>query len=269
MLHVVCVGVNHYIDPDISNLRCARADAESFAALIRMRVGEEEHRVQLFLDDDATRKQVTIAVGEDLPRVVEPDDVVLLYFACHGSREKVSPPDKESLYLALHDTEYERIFATGIDMDLDVSRWLERLRKAKLVILILDACFSGRAGGRTFKGPHLKASKVYRSTDRLSIKNLDLGQGQVILTAAREDQVAREDDVRGHGIFTYHLLDILKRAPVEQATISVAILYDEVVRAVRRDTGGRQVPMLNGNNAAAALPLFGRADTAPMKSSMA
>ena len=257
MLHAVCVGVNEYVDMDILNLRFARADAEAFADLLETRIRPEERRVHRLMDKDATLEQVMIAVGEDLPRVIEADDIVLLYFACHGSREKVSPPDKESLYLALHNTQYERIYATGIDMELGVVQWFKRLNGARLVILILDACFSGRAGGRTFKGPRLRESKVYRSTERLSLKDLELGEGQMILTAARDNQVAQEDDARGHGVFTYHLLNVLTRAPVEQATISVASLYDEVAKAVRRETAGHQVPMLNGSLAAAALPLFG------------
>ena len=37
-------------------------------------------------------------------------------------------------------------------MERDLRRWFQRLGKAQIVILLLDTCFSGRTGGRTFEG---------------------------------------------------------------------------------------------------------------------
>jgi uncharacterized caspase-like protein len=262
MLHAVLVGVNEYADQDIPNLKCARADAERFASLLERRIQPGERSVRRLTDKEATLENVKIAIGEDLARAVKPDDMVLLYFACHGSREMIDAPDKLALYLALHNTQYDRIYATSVDMVRDIQTWIHRLSRAKLTVLILDACFSGEAGGRTFKSP--RAPKIYRGADPVSLKTIDFGTGTMILSAAQGQQVAREDEKRGHGVFTYHLLNVLRRAPTEErASISAAMLYDELTRAVRRDTYGRQVPTLKCELVAAELPLLGPDDDDP------
>ncbi|AUX41098.1 uncharacterized protein SOCE26_025030 [Sorangium cellulosum] len=253
MLHAVSVGVNTYADPRVLNLSCARQDAEAFARLIEQRVAPEERAVRLLVDEEATRENVQVAIGEDLSRAVGPEDVVLLYFACHGSPEMRASKDERSLYLILHDTQYPRIYATGVDMEIDVMRWMHRLGDARLVVLFIDACFSGRAGGRTFKGP--LAAKTYRSEPRkVSLKDLALGSGRLIITAADEDQVAMEEPGLGHGVFTYHLLRALQPTAAEPATIKVGVLYETVATAVAQATDGRQVPILNGQSRMAALP---------------
>lgn len=255
MLHAVFVGVNHYKDPDIPDLRFARADAERFADLFETRIEPKERRVLRLLDGDATLKQVKTTLGEELPRVVKQGDIAFVYFACHGSREKLSAPDKNSAYLAVHDAEFDAVFATGIEMAHEMTRWMRRLKDARLTVLVLDACFSGYIGGRTFKGP--RWPKPTRGDSLVSLKNLDLGEGCMTISAAGEWQLAREEDALGHGLFTYHLLNVLSRPPTDSPTISGAALYAEVAASVKRATGGKQVPVLSGKFAAAELPLLG------------
>jgi uncharacterized caspase-like protein len=261
MLHAVLVGVNEYADQDIPNLKCARADAERFANLLERRIQPRERSVRRLIDKEATLENVKIAIGEDMARAVQQDDMALLYFACHGSREMVDGPDNEALYLALHNTQYDRIYATSVDMVHDIRTWIHRLSRAKLTVLIFDACFSGEAGGRTFKSP--RPPKVHRGTEPLSLETIDFGMGTLILSAAQSQQVAREDETRGHGIFTYHLLNVLRRAPAERASISAPVLYDEVTRAVRQETRGRQVPTFKCEIVGAELPLLGPDDDDP------
>jgi uncharacterized caspase-like protein len=261
MLHAVIVGVDEYDDAEIPPLSCARRDAETLAGLLSSRIKQDELRMKVLVDKKATRSNVVSAIGEDLPRAVGHDDIVLLYFACHGSPEKELPPDDVSMYLVLHDTDYRRIYSTGIDMERDVLRWMERLRKPKLVLLLLDACFSGRAGGRTLEGPILKASRKepgYRGDDdRISLKDLDLGKGRAIIAGADDTQVALEDTSLGHGVFTYHVLKTLRATRHGARTIPVADLYREVDQAVRLATGGIQEPVFNGRLVHGSFPLLG------------
>src|SRR5690349_5714523 len=117
MLRAVLVGIDRYRDPFIPSLTRARADAEALAELPQRRIRPDERRVRLLVDEDATQRSIDVAINEDLHRSVEPGDVVLLYFACHGSPERRAAKDKRSRHLIAHDTEYGRIFATGIDME--------------------------------------------------------------------------------------------------------------------------------------------------------
>jgi uncharacterized caspase-like protein len=247
MLHAVVIGIDRYQDGVIPTLSWARADAQAIAGALE-HIREDERRVHLLVDEQATRRSIMEAVGEDVHRAVEPGDVVLIYFAGHGSPERRGARDRRSRYLIPHDTDFRRIYATAIDMERDVHTWLERLPEAKLVVIVLDACFSGAAGGRTFTGPLLADSRTHPGylddSEPVSLKLLDLGRGRVILCAADDDQLAREDAALGHGLFTHHLLQSLAR-PRTGATVDVGELYQEVSTAVSEATRGRQEPVIS------------------------
>ncbi len=222
-------------------------------ARVLERVAPEERCVQMLLDREATLRSVEKRVDE-LCRNVSDGDVVLIYMASHGIPERRTPAVLPSAFLALHDTEYAYICATGLDLELRISDWTSRLEEASVVAVILDTCFSGATGGRTF------ARRVMSGEPppRVSLRGLDLGRGSVILTAADEGQVARESETLGHGLFTYYLLEALQPPPGGPATVGVGSLYERVARAVSEATGGQQRPILNGRSNLATLPLFPR-----------
>ena len=248
MLRSVLVGIDVYQDPFIPGLSRARADAEALARLLEQRIRPDERSVLLLVDQDATQRRIDVAINETLHRSVNPGDVVLLYFACHGSPERRAAKDKRSRHLIAHDTEYGRIFATGIDMERDIPAWFERLEEAKLVVLLLDTCFSGAVGGRTFMGPTLRANpRVEGSLSEpqpASIKDLDLGRGRVILCACDDDQLAREDPALGHGVFTHHLLQGLTRDRDASPTVDLVDLYQQVAKGVSSATQDKQQPVI-------------------------
>jgi uncharacterized caspase-like protein len=257
MLYAILVGINKYKDPDIRNLTYACADAKALGKLIEESIHPTERQVRLLLDEEATKRNLMVAIGEELPRLATSrEDVILLYFAGHGSPETDNSPDEVSRYLVLHETEYGNIYSTGIDMERELPRWFERIINPKLVILFIDACFSGRVGGRTFEGPTFSRIRT-KFRGPISLKTLDLGEGRLMISACDDNQVAREDGILGHGIFTYHLIETLKQ-PSTRDTISVLALYDKVAQAVRSNTNGRQVPIINGRSRFAQLPSFGK-----------
>ncbi|WP_437928348.1 caspase family protein [Sorangium sp. So ce291] len=262
MLHAVVVGIDLYVDPFVPRLRCAAKDAQTLAGLIEERIERSERKVRLLLDTEATRRNIMAAIGDDLHRDLEQGDIVVLYFACHGSPERRAARDRQSRYLIPHDAEYGRIHSTGIDLERDVVVWLDRLSDAGLVVLFLDACFSGAAGGRTFMGPALASTpslpKYLDDPRPISLKKLHLGRGRVVLCAADDNQLAREDPALGHGVFTHELVQALKRPRGERTTVGLTELYDEVERGVRQATDGAQEPVisiLSGRRA--SLPCLG------------
>jgi uncharacterized caspase-like protein len=108
----------------------------------------------------------------DLERLLRPGaDIALLYYAGHGVQRN------NDLALATSDgTPY----SPGVSMS-EVMGAIADATVLREVIIILDCCFSGAAGGV----PHL-------STDVAALR-----PGISILTAARADQVAVEDQQRG------------------------------------------------------------------------
>jgi uncharacterized caspase-like protein len=259
MLHAILVGINKYKDPNIRDLSFARNDAEVFGKLLEERIHPSERKIRLLLDQDATKRKIMTSIGEDLPRSVGKDDVVLLYFSGHGSPETDGSPDEISRYLITHDTEYENIYATGIDMERELPRWFERINESKLILMFVDSCFSGRAGGRTFEGPNLNAKRSsFRDVSPVKLSELDLGEGRLMIAACDDDQVAREMGELKHGVFTYYLLQKLQQPVSSEKTISLNGLYDDVAESVKKHTNGRQIPIINGRSRVARFPLLGK-----------
>ena len=263
MLRGIIVGIDRYSDPHIPHLSCAVSDAQGVYKVLCDAIRADELSLTLLTNELASRTAIMHHVGEELARDSAQDDMVLLYFAGHGSPETPGDIDTSSRYLVPYDTQYDRIYSTGIDMEADVSRWCDRVR-AKVKLVLIDACFSGRAGGRTFRGPRLAAvQRTWRGP--LSLRPLDLGAGTVLISACGEDQVAREDPSLGHGIFTYHLIRLLQPRNRTQQKISIYTLYAEVATSVRTATDGAQIPVIAGRSADVRLPVLSAPPTGALE----
>src|SRR5690242_9909449 len=99
MIHAIVCGINSYRDRDIGTLRHACADATAFARLLGDGIEVQDRNITLLLDHEATKRGLMVAIGEDLHRRSKADDVVLLYFACHGSSETQNSLDDVTRYL--------------------------------------------------------------------------------------------------------------------------------------------------------------------------
>jgi uncharacterized caspase-like protein len=248
----VVVGIDEYSDPRIPRLQSARADAQAVASLLRDHIAPKDRDVQTLIDKAASRAAIVKAIGEALPRKHSREDLVVVYFAGHGSPEQKEPPDRISRYLVASDTEYDQIFATGIGLETDLVSLLER-QLSERVVVILDACFSGRAGGRSIFGPHLASRAQFRAL--LKLRDLDLGYGRAILAACRDDELARES--ADHGLFTRSFMEVLSE-PSKSSTIGLGELYHSVFDKVTLASSGSQHPVLKGTLEGMRLPRFGR-----------
>ncbi|MEO3863319.1 caspase family protein [Acrocarpospora sp. B8E8] len=252
MLHAVLVGIDRYRDRRIRNLRFARSDAEAVARLLT-RVDPAERDIRLLLDEEATKHAIMTEIGVRLRGQAGPDDVVLIYFAGHGSPEQGQRPDDVARYLVTHDTEKSNIYATAIDFDNEINRWFERIDRPKLVLMLIDSCFSGGAGGRTFMGPELQHRRAgSRAPISLSLKDLDLGEGKLIITACGEDERAEESPAVGGGVFTHFL--IKGPAAAGENTVGLHSLYEQVARSVRDWSRKNQNPIIYGRSSYARFP---------------
>jgi uncharacterized caspase-like protein len=253
-LHAVLIGIDSYADGSIPALRFAGADARAFGTLLTDSALGADVTVHTLLDGDATRVNVLQLVGVEVAQQVKPEDIFLFFFAGHGSPEIYPGLDKLSRFLVCADTRAESLLPGAIDVKSDLARVAARIQ-ARLVLFIIDACFSGYGGGRGICGPQLaEQRRRHRPSGRLA--DLSLGSGSIFLTACGNDEVAAESDALGHGIFTYYILQQLNGSGAP-STIGLPTLYDLVYRQVHGYTAGRQNPMLWGNVKGASLPRLG------------
>jgi hypothetical protein len=253
------VGVSTYRERSIPSLAFAREDAVAIRDYYRGIGVPAEQMIEL-LDENATLANIKRSLGTELVRRANnPDDTVLIYFAGHGQMEadrSSADADGYSKYLLPHDANPADLFGSALSME-ELSRILQRLRSERVVLLI-DSCFSGAAGGRTPYEPNASSRGVI--TEEFLSRIASAGTGRVILTASGSREVAQESERMGHGIFTYFLLEGLRGAADldRDGRIDVDEIYRFVSQKVSAATHGRQNPMRKSPNLTGSLIVGGR-----------
>ena len=240
----IIVGISEYEDARL-NLTWANRDAQKLYELIQTPAGGgfEPERIELLIDGKATTAAVTRALRSFLKKPAR-EDVVLLYFACHGTPDL----DRPSItYLLTHDTDPDDVSGTALPMrEIDIS--LRENLLAEKVVIIADTCHSasiGNAGGRRDAGNDAGAINAYLE------KVSEARDGVALLTSAESNETAREGTQwgKGHGVFTYFLLRGLQGEAdgygrPKDGVVSVGELFDYVRDNVKRATDDQQHPAI-------------------------
>ena len=247
----VVVGVGRYESPDIPRLRYTVPDAEAIYDVLTGPGGFKKEHVLLLTDKTdkkPTYRNLKWALGTFLARSAKKDDTVLIFFAGHGAPEvdqRGVERDGFSKYLVPSDAEPDDLYSTALPMD-ELQTIFGRI-EAERVVVFLDACYSGAAGGRTF------ASKKTRSghVDEAFLERLARSKGRAIVTASRPAELSIELQELGHGIFTYYLVQGLKGAADlnRDGIVTLQELYEYVEQQVTqksRAVGGNQHPVMKG-----------------------
>jgi len=247
----VVIGVGRYESPDIPQLRYTVPDAEAIYQVLTGPAGFKKEHVLLLTDKTEkkpTLRNIRWALGTFLSRSARKDDTVLIFFAGHGAPEvdaRGVERDGFSKYLVPADAEPDDLFSTALPMD-DIQTIFARI-EAERVVVLLDSCYSGAAGGRTFSSKKTRSSHV----DDLFLERLARSKGRAILTASRPAEVSIELAELGHGIFTYYLVQGLKGAADlnRDGIVTLQELYEYVEQQVTqksRAVGGNQHPVMKG-----------------------
>ena len=246
-LWVVAIGISKYQDPEIPALRYADADARAVSDYFRETFGLPESQVFLKTNEQATLREIKSVLGTQLAtRANDPRDTVVLYLAGHGMRDRVSgglDADGLSKYFLSYDASRNDLYSTALEMD-EVTSILKRLAPERVVVL-LDSCFSGAAGGRSPFDPSSQQERAM-ITDEFLDRMTHGGKGRVVLTASGPEESAQESSDLAHGVFTYYLLDGLRGAAdlSGDGEIDVHEIYRYVSEQVARATHGHQNPKL-------------------------
>lgn len=241
------IGINKYQSLTISPLEFAVSDAEEFAASLSRRGMYEvpSENSTLLLDSAATRVSIIDAVNM-LAERASPEDVVVFYYAGHGSSEvtkKGDPDDNLRKYLVPYDTDLKSIDSSAIDFHFLAQR-LQRVR-ARRMLMVFDCCYSGAAGGRTVQVPGYRGSALPVGTKYLEPIS---GAGRIVFTACTRSEVAQERHDLRHGVFTNFILDGLTgRADYRRdGHIDVDELWMYAEQLTVQSTGREQTPVRSG-----------------------
>jgi len=244
----VIIGVSKYEDSRIPSLRYAAADAIMFHDWLVSPKGGcyAPSRVKLLINEEATGRNIKDALFAWLKQALE-EDVVVIYFAGHGSPE--SPDSPQNLFLLPYDTHHDNIASTGFPM-WDVETALKRFIKAKRVIVMADACHSGGVG-KSFDVARRDSRSLKINPISSGLQSLSkTGEGVCVISASDDKQFSQEDKKwgGGHGVFTHYLIEGLKGNADynKDSIISLGELIPYLSEQVRRATENSQSPTVAG-----------------------
>jgi hypothetical protein len=245
----VIVGVGRYASGDIPALRYTVADAEAFSQVLVERGGFKKGNILLLTDKTdrkPTLRDMKWALGTFLARSAKKEDLVVIFYAGHGAPEvdpRGAEPDGLAKYLVPSDADPNDLYSTALPMD-ELQIIFDRI-EAERVVVFLDACYSGAAGGRTFASKRTRALRV----DDLFLDRLARSRGRAIITASRSSEVSIEVPELGHGLFTHYLLQGL-RGSADLDRDGVVVLQElytyleQQVSQKSRASGGNQHPVM-------------------------
>ncbi|MGL1863359.1 MAG: caspase family protein [Pseudodesulfovibrio sp.] len=197
-LIILAVGVDNYKDRTL-RLRYSVADARSIVDIFQKQSGPlyESVSVHTMLDDQVTRAGLKTKFGE-LTQTVRPSDVFVFYVAGHGTAVN------GGYYMIPYDyrhTNEEAVVRYGIGQDF-LQEALAQIPAMKSIVF-LDTCNSGA----------FTKDKTYTRgmAEKTAIDRLTKATGRATIVASKEDQLAQEG-YKGHGVFTWILLQALSEA---------------------------------------------------------
>ncbi len=195
--YLIAIGINEYRNPAL-DLNYARADAEAFSKIIQDRSIGLFKKIEIHeLIDTAATKNNILSLMDELSRIVKPEDVLLFYYAGHGSmvENKFFFIPTESVSLYQEDKLNQESIYAGL-----VQEKLKNIPALKQIV-ILDAC---QSGGST----EILAQRG--ASEEKALAQLSRGSGVHVLAASGSEQFAAEVSELGHGVFTYIILDALQ-----------------------------------------------------------
>lgn len=278
------VGINDYIffeDEAGGDLRGAVPDARAMRDVLIYRYGFPPENIRTLLDRAATRDAIKAQLTEWLPSVAQPGDLVLFFFAGHGSQvwdENDDEDDGLDETIAPADARADNPSFDIVDEEL--GQWLDRIPTDN-VVFIHDNCNAGT--GTRVATPFVRLRLLRRDInalpqppgaprrralpDQIDRIGFNTGSERVLeLAATRPDQAAADAEFPGPdggepyygGAFTTFLVRQLWTAP---PTTTYGTVLENVTQALARARFD-QVPMLNEHPLRSA-PLFSVEGGAP------
>jgi ABC-type branched-subunit amino acid transport system substrate-binding protein len=206
------VGCSDYEDPKFPRLPAPAQDVDALARLLADPTIGDFTVATLFNEQSGAASEQIEAFFANR----KPDDLLLLYFSCHG----VLDP-RGRLYFVTANTKKERLDSTGIS-----ARWVKEQMdqsRSQRIVLLLDCCYSGAFAG----GLKRRSAGAEEILEQLG------GHGRVVITASDKMEYAYGSE------FTNAVVRGLETGAADldgDGQVSVYELYQYVYDQVRQGT---------------------------------
>lgn len=231
--YALLVGVSEYSDPSIVDLEYAASDARDMALALETQCGFARPDILLLTEGGATRDGL-VAGFAWLRERVGPSDLAFVYFAGHGSTvvdREGDEADGDRMDECILPQDAILLDPSTYVTDDELGAWIAELGSGA-VSLFLDSCYSG--GQSRMAGTTPREVADYGSVAR-DVLTAGLG-GQIrgVLAACSSSELALENPLLGHGVFTHFLLRGLQEDGVDRGddVLSMSELSDYVIRGV-------------------------------------
>jgi len=239
---LLAVGIDTYLaDGGWRDLSFPGADAAALSELLSSAGGFE---TVALLRGRVTQAQLLAALDELAERVTDPSDVVLVYLSGHGTLAR-NERGELVRYLVSSDTRMETVRQTASPV-AELERRFGALRSARKA-LVLATCHSGE--GKSALPQRLLSELATYKAAFFPPPMAGVSRAALILGAAGWGEPAREDPDLGHDIYTYYLLEAVRRRydPDRDGAVTVTEAHDYARRLTYQRSGGRQRPSLVGD----------------------
>ena len=225
--YALVAGISGYRDAAIPRLSYADKDAVLFSQWLQTNAGGSVPQYNIKL---LTNEKATVAAFYDgldwLKNNAKENDLVYIYFSGHGDVETQTTGSRG--YLLSWNSPPNNYLNNAISVtDLNnTANEITTKNKAK-IILITDACHSGKMAGDFYKGRQFTAANL-----RLVLNN------QVRMASCRENEEAAEGIGwgGGRGIFSYYLLQGLAGAAEKNTVVKLENLQHFLDSCFAADT---------------------------------
>ena len=190
------IGINDY--ENVPDLHYAVEDALAIKNMLINEFNFSRNNVRVLIDKEATQSNINREMSK-LLKSAGVNDRVVFYFAGHGETEALGLEEVATGFLMPSDADVENLYFSAIPME-DL-RNVSKFSKAKHMLFLVDACYSGLAAVNT-RGLSTNSPNYI---DKITQEN-----ARQIITAGQKDEKVLEKDEWEHSAFTKNLISGLK-----------------------------------------------------------
>ncbi len=218
--HAILIGSSEFPESNgsLSPLACAATDVRELKALLSDPQYSRFDNVQVALD--LPHYEVLLRINKVM-RKASREDQIFLFYSGHGLLDS-----EARLHLATVNTEPEHLHATTIPADS--LRSLFRETQCRRIVIVLDCCFAGTAGGQ------LELDRFLQDSFRDTSDAIGSGYAVCVIAASAADQAAYAPADGASSYMTAAMIEVIRSGRADRNQDGV-VTIEEVYHGVRQE----------------------------------